>query len=581
MAMSEEQKNKLVSLGALERVATALKTAANQAAAAAEAEASRALAAEQAIEKKADDNTAAIEILNGDDKVEGSVAKAVADAVKAEKDRAEGIEGGFATRIAANETFVAAQPGVDKAQNDRLALLEEMMGLGGAEGDKTAIEELQEDIETAQNAAEAAQKDVDNVELRLDAEGGLVDRIEAVEALGARLDGAVDVENSVKKQIADAVAVEQGRAEGQEAAIRQELANEKAALQKEIGDEKAALQAEIDADIVAERALRVAEEQRIEGLVGTEAQRADTEERRIVGLVEAEARTARAAEKANADAIDVLNGEEGVAGSVKQQIKDAIDGVKSDVTDGLAERMTTAEAALNIIQGTAEIAGSIAKAEKDAKDYADEKIAALVDSAPDAMNTLNELATAIGNHQDVYDAYVAEVSGELAKKVDKVEGSRLVAETEIAAFEAKAEVEDVTKCLQDAKDYADQQDAIVQGSVNNLAAVVGQEANGENAATGIFAKMATMQTDLQGAIGEAIDDEVEARDQAIEEALAAYTNTTDMKNMMGNIINSLALTMENNQFVLKLGGNDGLPLTSVALNVANDDDITGLLASLE
>jgi hypothetical protein len=381
--------------------------------------------------------------------------------------------------------------------------------------------------------------------------------------------------------LADAVAVEQGRAEGQEAAIRQELANEKAALQKEIGDEKAALQAEIDADIVAERALRVAEEQRIEGLVGTEAQRADTEERRIVGLVEAEARTARAAEKANADAIDVLNGEEGVAGSVKQQIKDAIDGVKSDVTDGLAERMTTAEAALNIIQGNAETAGSIAKAEKDAKAYADQKVADLVNGAPETLDTLDELAAALKDNAGVLDAIEQAFDNKLLNKVDKVEGSRLVAETEIAAFEAKAEVADVTKCLQDAKDYAGQQDAIVQGSVNNLAAVVGQEANGENAATGIFAKMATMQTDLQGAIGDAIDDEVEARDQAIEEALAAYTNTTDMKNMMGNIINSLALTMENNQFVLKLGGNDGLPLTSVALNVANDDDITGLLASLE
>jgi hypothetical protein len=50
---------------------------------------------------------------------------------------------------------------------------------------------------------------------------------------------------------------------------------------------------------------------------------------------------------------------------------------------------------------------------------------------------------------------------------------------------------------------------------------------------------------------------------------------------MGNVVNSLALTMENNQVVLKLGGVDGIALTSVALNVANDDDITGLLASLE
>ena len=61
---------------------------------------------------------------------------------------------------------------------------------------------------------------------------------------------------------------------------------------------------------------------------------------------------------------------------------------------------------------------SIATAKSDAQAYADQKIAALVDSAPEAMNTLNELATAISNHQGVYDAYVEEVTSKLAGKSD-------------------------------------------------------------------------------------------------------------------------------------------------------------------
>ena len=57
-------------------------------------------------------------------------------------------------------------------------------------------------------------------------------------------------------------------------------------------------------------------------------------------------------------------------------------------------------------------------AETNAQNYTNTKIAALVDSAPDAMNTLNELATAIKNNKDIYDAYVETVSTALGGKSD-------------------------------------------------------------------------------------------------------------------------------------------------------------------
>lgn len=50
----------------------------------------------------------------------------------------------------------------------------------------------------------------------------------------------------------------------------------------------------------------------------------------------------------------------------------------------------------------------------DAKAYADEQIAALVDSAPEAMNTLNELAAAINAHGTEYEAYVSTVTQNIA-----------------------------------------------------------------------------------------------------------------------------------------------------------------------
>ena len=53
------------------------------------------------------------------------------------------------------------------------------------------------------------------------------------------------------------------------------------------------------------------------------------------------------------------------------------------------------------------------------EDYVDEAIADLVNSAPQAMDTLKELADAIEKHEDVYKAYVQEVSTQLASKAEK------------------------------------------------------------------------------------------------------------------------------------------------------------------
>lgn len=50
----------------------------------------------------------------------------------------------------------------------------------------------------------------------------------------------------------------------------------------------------------------------------------------------------------------------------------------------------------------------------ESKSYTDEAITKLVDSAPDAMNTLNELAKSISDHQSEYEAYVETVTNAIA-----------------------------------------------------------------------------------------------------------------------------------------------------------------------
>ena len=353
--------------------------------------------------------------------------------------------------------------------------------------------------------------------------------------------------------------------------------------------------------------------------------------------------------------------EQGIAtnkAAIEKEVKD-----RGEAVEGVQAAVDAVEA--DVAQVKLDMAAGDAKALEDAKKYADEKITALVDSAPDAMNTLNELATAIGAHQEVYDAYVAEVSGKLANKVDKIEGSRLVAETEIAAFNAKAEVKAVEDALQAAKDYADAEDAKIEKDVTDIKAKdaeqdrrladledmmgLGGEEGQKSALEEIredIVALGEKDTALQGEIdaleqrldvegglvdrleaveefkqghsheglqGEidaaegrldtleafvqahshetmeqgiaankaAIEKEVEDRDAAIEEALKAYSTTEEMKTVIGNVVNSLALTMENDKVVLKLGGVDGIALTSVDLDMATDSDIDAIIAGLD
>ena len=57
-------------------------------------------------------------------------------------------------------------------------------------------------------------------------------------------------------------------------------------------------------------------------------------------------------------------------------------------------------------------------AETNSQVYTDSAVAGLVDGAPAALNTLNELAQAIQEHQSVYEAYVANIANALAGKSD-------------------------------------------------------------------------------------------------------------------------------------------------------------------
>lgn len=491
------------------------------------------------------ENTAAIAKLNGGADEEGSVAKAVADAVKAEEDRAKEVEGKLDGRIAANEAFVAAQPAIDAEQDRRLGVLEGL--ISGGEGDDNALTQLQKSIDAAQAAADKAQGEVDAVEVRMEAAEGEIDQLQIDVA---RLDGADNVEGSVKKQIKDAI---------------------------------------------------TAVNQAADGLAGR------------VGNLE----TFR------------------------------------DVTYPAAEAKVRED-----------FAAADAKVLEDAQKYADEAITALVDSAPDAMNTLNELAEAIKGNEDIYKAYVEEhaqamtkMKEDLQKEIDDdvkavVDAQKLVndaqAETNenfegrIAANEAfvaaqpavDAEQDRRIKALEDANaeggamaeavqaaqkaaDDAQAAAEAAQGAADAAQADVDAVEKRLDDEGGLVDRIEAVEGFVQGHSHEglqgeidalegradaleafveahdhsvmekgiadnkaAIEKEVKDRDDAIAAALEAYANEEEVKGMLTSVINSLGLSIVDNKLQLTLGTSDFV-IKEVELDMATDADIDAIIAGLD
>ena len=473
--------------------------------------------------------------------------------------------------------------------NERIAALEAKHG----EGEDT----VESKIDAAQEAANKAQEDVDALEAIVGVEAkDSVDGGEAVEATGlfAKID----------------------------------------ALQKDIDQNKADCDAAVAAEVTAR-------ENAVKGVQDAlDAQ-----------LVEATEGTLANKIKANADAIGVLNGEDTVAGSVKQQIKDAIEGVNGAAGE-LEKRVKANEDnvkanadAIEVINGTGE--GSIKKA-----------VADLVNGAPEALDTLDELAAALRDNKDVltaienaFDAKLkavqddvnqneadcdsaieavndaiadmknADIDGSLANLIAdeaaRAEGVEAGFESRIAANEAfvaaqpavdaeqdrrikaledaNAEGGAVAESVQAAQKAADDAQAAAdaaQGEVDELENVVaeieeiiGQEKVEADEKQGIVGQEATGLFAEIDALNAAVAKEAQDRDDAIDDALDAaleeYSTTEEVKAILGNVVGSLALSMEENKMKLKLGGVDGITLHETSLNMALDADIDAIIAGLD
>lgn len=134
---------------------------------------------------------------------------------------------------------------------------------------------------------------------------------------------------------------------------------------------------------------------------------------------DAEVATAKseAISDAAADATTKANAAQAAAElTASNALSAAVTTLEGQITDAEADANTYTDNAITALNlaGTYDALGSAATAEQNAKDYADEKVADLVDGAPALLDTLNELAAAIADNPN----YATDVANLVAGKQD-------------------------------------------------------------------------------------------------------------------------------------------------------------------
>lgn len=172
----------------------------------------------------------------------------------------------------------------------------------------------------------------------------------------------------------------------------------------------------LDASLDAEVSRAQAAEAALQSELDAEEARAAAAEASLASDIEAEETRALAAEAALSAAIAAEEAARIAAVSAEQAARQAADSALSG--------------RLDVIEGSGE--GSVAKAESDAKAYADQKIADLVNSAPAVLDTLKELSDALGGDEN-FATTVANNIGAVQAEVDAEEARALAAEAAIAS----------------------------------------------------------------------------------------------------------------------------------------------------
>lgn len=385
--------------------------------------------------------------------------------ITTEKNRAEAAEAGLASDIAAETS--ARQSAISGVQAD-LATEQAARIAGDAATLASAQSYADQKVADLVNSAPAV---LDTLK-------------ELADAIGGDENFATTIANQIGA-VSASVTAEETRAMGAEAGLASDIAAETAARQTAISGEasaRAAAVATLEASIASEASARTAavsaEQARAESAEAGLAADIASAEAAASAAVSAEEARAMAAESALDARLDVVEGSG--AGSIAKALQDAKDyadagkaaeqsraqtaeaglatdiaAVASDLADETSARqnaISTVEAAvtaeetramnaesaldarLDVLEGNG--AGSVAKAESDAKAYADQKVADLVNSAPAVLDTLKELADALGqdpNFATTVAGQIGAVAADLATETSRAQSAEANLSSDISA----------------------------------------------------------------------------------------------------------------------------------------------------
>lgn len=218
----------------------------------------------------------------------------------------------------------------------------------------------------------------------------------------------------------------------------------------------------------------------------------------------------------------------------------AIAGILGDDFDTTpATTISSAHGRLNVIEGDNTTAGSIAKSLKDAKDYADQKITDLVNGAPSVLDTLKEIADALGNDANLASTLAGQISG-LDGRLDTLEGDAQTSGSVAHAVSVEASLRaDAVSTEESSRAAADA----------SLATDLSAEVSRATATEGSLA------TDLSSEVSRALD----AEDQIQQIANAHYTAST---NPHGSTLNQTNLNVTSDLHVSDVTAGNGLQVHS-------------------
>ena len=243
------------------------------------------------------------------------------------------------------------------------------------------------------------------------------------------------------------------------------------------------------------------------------------------------------------------------------------DSAESTLTSNLGALSGGLSGRLGVLEAGAGSAGSVAKAQADAQAFATAAIADLVDSAPDALNTLNELAAALADDASFSTTItnlVAGVSGSV-NNVEAALGAMVDVNGNYVAFSGKTYINGNGNVAEDLSDL-DIAIAAVQADVDQNesdadTAIAANETHIDNAAT--LSGVAKDSVNLGTFTGQSIQDNrvVKVALQDLETAIEA--NETEEN---GRLDKAGGFHVENSAGVYKLGWGSGKPRVSFSIS---------------